>query len=193
VVQHDPDFQRFYGVNRKVDEMTWNEIAKLRSTPGNARPLQFHELARLAKNRIQLMIDTKPPEHSAAFYNEMERAMRDNGLLESALFIGTAESRARFKGKARISVTREELLAAMKRGEDCARLYFLFEHGTTLDEAGLSLARKANVPAVVSINIFHYGNGDHRKLARTDIERLRKAGMTYFQIDSVYDAWLDCK
>lgn len=190
IVQHDPDFRRFYGVDRTVAGMTWNEISLLRAQPGSSRPLQFHELAKLARNRIRLMIDTKEPSHPPAFYDEMERALRENGLLESAFFIGTEESRKRFKGKAPIGVSREQLRAAMDRGEDCTRVYFLFEHGRTLDEPGLALAARAGVPAVVSVNIFHYDGGDHLKGARADIERLRKAGMKYFQIDSVYDSWL---
>jgi glycerophosphoryl diester phosphodiesterase len=190
VMQHDPDFERFYGVKRLVAGMTWAEIQRLRSKPGNTRPLEFHELAALAKGRIQFMVDTKEPAHPEAFYASMEKALRDNGLLENAFFIGTEESRRRFHGKARIGLDRKALEAAMARGEDTRRLYFLFEHGTTLDEPGLRLAAKAGVPPVVSINIFHYDGRDHWKGAESDIRRLRKLGMTYFQIDSVYDKWL---
>src|SRR5262245_11181909 len=125
VVQHDPDFERFYGVNRNVSDMTWSEISRLRARPGNSRPLEFHELAALAKGRIQLMIDTKEPSHSEAFYSAMERALRDNGLLQGTFFIGTDEARKRFFQKARVSVERDELKAAMMRGEKTGQLYFL--------------------------------------------------------------------
>lgn len=190
IVQHDPDFRRFYGVDRKVADMTWAEIERLRATPGDTRPMQFHEIAKLARNRIRLMIDTKESDHPKAFYDEMERALTENRLLEEAYFIGTEESHQYFRGKARISVNRAELQAALDRGEDCSRRCFLFEHGTTLDEAGLKLAARTKVPAVVSINDFHYAGRDHMAGARADILRLRKAGLTYFQIDSVYDIWL---
>jgi len=193
VVQHDPGFQRFYGVNRKVAGMTWDEIEKLRATPGNTRPLQFHELAALAKGRIQLMMDTKEPAHSEAFYAQMEKALQDNGLLEGAFFIGTAESQRRFKNKSRIGLNRRQLLDAIANAEPVSKHYFLFEHGRTLDKAGLDLASKARIPAVVSINIFHYADSDHWKGAEADIRRLKKLGMQYFQIDSVYDKWLTRK
>lgn len=190
VVQHDPDFERFYGVKRKVAEMSWTEISGLRAKPGNTRPMEFHELAALCRNRLKLMIDTKPPGHPEAFYAAMEKALRDNDLLDSAFFIGTPESQARFRGKAVIGVNRDQLRKLMTAGETTAGRYFLFEHGTTLDEEGLRLAAQAGVPPVVSINIFHYGNGDHWKGAKADIDRLKALGMTYFQIDSVYDRWL---
>ena len=190
VVQHDPDFKRFYGVDRKAGEMTWSEISKLRATPGGARPLEFHELAALAKGRIQLMIDTKEPSHPEAFYAQMEKALRENGLLDGAFFIGTEESQRRFKGKSRIGVDRANLQKALDSREAVSRLYFLFEHGRTLDKDGLDLAARAGVPAVVSINVFHYADMDHWKGAEADVRRLKKLGMTYFQIDSVYDKWL---
>jgi hypothetical protein len=69
-------------------------------------------------------------------------------------------------------------------------LYFLFEHGTTLDEAGLQLSARTGAPAVVSINDFHYAGRDHMQSAHADIVRLRKLGLVHFQIDSFYDHWL---
>ena len=89
----------------------------------------FRELCERAKGRLRLMMDTKEPSHGEAFYREMESAMKDNGLLESAYFIGTEESRAHFKGKARLSATFAELQKYAAKGEPVDRLYFLFEWG----------------------------------------------------------------
>jgi len=188
VMQHN-DFQKSYGVAKWPREMTWDEIRQLRAQEDGARPLEFHEYAALCRGKVQLMVDTKGPSHPRAFYESMERTLRENGLLEGAWFIGTPESQAWFKGKARISVNREQLKQKLAAGEDTRRLYFLFEHGTTLDEAGMALAAQAGVPAVVSINEDHY-RGDKMKPAQAAIERLRRAGLQYFQIDSVYDPWL---
>ena len=46
---------------------------------------------------------------------------------------------------------------------------------------------------VVSINEFHYAYvhcPDPMAAAHADVERARKLGVQYFQIDSVYDQWL---
>lgn len=190
VVHHDGDFRKSYGVPRRPGEMTWAEISALRAREDGSRPLELREHLALCRDRMRVMMDTKGSSHPPAFYQEMERALRENGLLAEAFFIGNAESRAWFKGKARISATRKELEEALRAGEDTARLYFLFEHGTTLDEAGLALAARAGAPAVVSINDFHYAGRDHMQAAHADILRLRKLGMIYFQIDAVYDRWL---
>lgn len=190
LVAHHDDFEKSYGVKRSPGDLPWAEIARLKAREDGSRPLEFHEIARLARGRVQLMIDTKAPSHPPSFYQRMEEALRQNGLLDEALFIGTREARDWFRGKARISCNRAELEAALRAGEPCARLYFLFEHGRDLDDAAIELARKAGVVVVPSVNDFHYAGQDHMRAARADIERLRRAGLTYFQIDGIYDAWL---
>lgn len=191
VVHHDEDFQRFYGDQRRLAEMTWDEISSLRATPGASRPQQFDEMATLCKGRLQIMLDTKPPEHPEAFFQAMEESLRQNGLLTGAYVIGTEQSRARFHGKARVGVDREKLREAVDRGEDVARLYFLFEHGRELDAETVRYAQNLGVPVVPSINSFHYADlPDHMAAAETDVRRMLQLGVEEFQIDSPYDVWL---
>ena len=189
IVHHDDDFVKSYSVHKKPGELTWDEIRQFRAAEDGSRVLEFHQYAALCRGKVQLMIDTKEPSHPRAFYESLERTLRENGLLEGAYFIGTEEARAWFKGKSRISVDRDELRKLVDAGEETSKLYFLFEHGTTLDEKGMALAKRAGIPAVVSINDFHY-TGDHMRQAHADIDRLYRAGLTYFQIDSGYDIWL---
>jgi glycerophosphoryl diester phosphodiesterase len=190
VVLHD-SFEPSFGVRKKAPEMTWDEIRQLRAWEDGSRPLEFREFAEICRGKIQLMIDTKG-QHQPAFFESLERSLRENGLLEGAYFIGTAQARAYFQGKARVTVERDTLQKMVDAGKDISRLYFLFEHGATLDEAGLALAKRAGIPAVVSINDFHYRDvgRDPMKGAHDDIVRLRRLGLTYFQIDSAYDIWL---
>jgi hypothetical protein len=187
VVQHDPDFDRFYGVKRKVADMRWDEIARLRAKPGDSRPMTFRELCERAKGRLQLMVDTKEPSHPEAFYREMENAMRANGLLDNAYFIGTEESRRWFRGKARISATYPELRQHAAAGQAVGKLYFLFEWGTMSRES-VDWAFANKVPVVPSINTFHYRGNDPAGRGHADLVRLRGWGVREFQIDSVYDA-----
>jgi hypothetical protein len=121
----------------------------------------------------------------------MTDALQENGLLESAYVIGTPESRNYFRGKARVGLPAKALTEAAGRGEEVGKLYFLFEHGRDLDDETVAWAQQLGVPVVPSVNIFHYADlADHFKAAQADIVRLRRRGVTEFQIDSVYDAWL---
>jgi hypothetical protein len=190
VVQHDPDFGRFFGDKRELAGMSWEEIRKLRAAPGNSRPLEFHELAALCRGKLELMIDTKPPDHPEAFFRSMEASLRENGLLAGAMVIGTEQSQAWFRGKARIGVDRVRLKKAAEQGEDVRSLYFLFEHGRDLDAETVRYAQKLGVAVVPSINIFHYDDTDHMNAAQADVKRMLDLGVEYFQIDSPYDVWL---
>ncbi|HSB91532.1 MAG TPA: glycerophosphodiester phosphodiesterase family protein, partial [Flavitalea sp.] len=44
IIQHDNNFKRYYGVDKAVKEMTWEEISKLRSDKDNSRVLRFEEV-----------------------------------------------------------------------------------------------------------------------------------------------------
>lgn len=191
LVHHDENFLRFYGEPARVIELGWDRIVRLRARPGGSRPLQFHELAALACGRVRLMLDLKDsPGWSRVHYEQIESILRENHLLDSAMFISNAEAKKHFKGKALISVNRAQLQEALRRGEPAAKLYFLFFHGRDFTAEDVELARRAGVEPVPSINVFHYPQGDHMEQARRDIERLRKLGVTHFQIDSVYERWL---
>jgi len=189
VVHHD-DFQKSFGVPKSPGRMTWDQICQLRASEDGSRPLEFHEYAAVCRGRIRLMIDTKGPSHSVEFYQAMEQVLRRNDLLETAYFIGTGEAKAFFKGKARVAVDRDQLRQAIHAREDAAHLYFLFEHGRTLDESAVELCRSAGVPVVPTINDFHYTNVDPMQGAHADIVRLLRLGVTEFQIDSAFDIWL---
>lgn len=189
VTQHDPDFKRFYGDPRRVQDMTLAEVKALRANPGGTAPLTFRELAAACKGRLRIMLDIKEPEHATAFYQEIEDELRRAGLLASTYVIGLDSSRRHFHTKARVAVNSEQLRAAVARKEDVARLYFLFEWGKTLTREQVDFARRHNVPVVPSVNTFHYGSDMRASLAQgsADIRRLLSWGVTEFQIDSVYE------
>lgn len=189
VTHHDPDFNRFYRDPRKLADMTFDEIRKLRAEPGGTPPMTFAELCDACKGRLRIMLDTKEPSHSAAFYQEMERDLGRAGLLESMYVIGTEESRRYFLGKAKIGVNFAQLQKSVAGNEDVAARYFLFEWGRTLTAEQVAFAQKHRVTIVPSVNTFHYAptGKDPLEAGSADIRRLRPLGVTEFQIDSVYE------
>jgi len=186
VVNHDQSFRRYYGVDRMADEMTWDEIAKLRSNPGGTRPMSFRELCELARGRIRLMVEAKGAKHSEAYYVELESALRDNGLLESAYFLCPPGIPERFRGKARLSSNAQRLREMAARGEPVEKLHFLFERGN-MKEDDVRWAQARGIPVVPAINSFHYEGERAMEQAFADIRRLLGLGVTDFQIDSIYE------
>lgn len=190
VIQHDADFRRFYHDPRRVEDMTLAEIKELKSTPGNFTPLTLEEMAQRCQGKLLVMLDTKAP-HSEALLFQTEAVLKKYGLLESAYVIGTQESRRFFLGKAKVGAPYQYLEEALRKKEEVAKHYFLFEHGNELDQNRVTWAQQKGISIVPSVNKFHY-SGDSTTMmreAREDIEWLKKSGVTDFQIDSEFDRW----
>jgi len=192
VVQHDATFERFFGVKAAVEELTWAEVTRLRATPGGTRPMDFEELCARCAGRIRLMLDIKSEAFPEAFYAGLEASMRRHGLLESAFTLGGARVKGFFKGKLKLSAQRADLRAAVERGEDVGRLYYLFELGSVLDGDAVALCRKHGATPVAALNTFRYEMEkiDHWAGARRDVAKLKALGVGHFQIDSIYDSLL---
>lgn len=191
VVHHDATFQRFYGEPRAVSELTWPEIAVLRSTPGSERPLQFTEYAAACKGRLQIMLDIKGDDLSPEYLKSIEAALIEHELFEGAYVIGSAQAKLHFRDKARIGGNAETVFAAAERGEPVSQRCFLFDQGARLTAPIIGRAQELKVPIVAAINRFRYPDDENEALtlAKSDIARLRDLGVTQFQIDSRYDVW----
>lgn len=190
VVQHDADFQRYYGDPRRVADMTWDEIKTLRSKPGNLRPLEFAEYATACRGKIRLMLDVKGSEHSAAFYDSLVATLEKNDLLDSAYVIGAEGARKRLADRAKLGINPRTLVDHVAGGEDVGRRYFLFAESTQFEQEAIELARSRSVDVVPAINTFRFPAEKHYEAAEAEIQRLRKLGVTRFQIDSVYEPLL---
>jgi glycerophosphoryl diester phosphodiesterase len=185
ILSHDNNFGRIYGVHKKVSDLAWDEIRQLRSPVGNQAPPSLREYAARCRGRVPVMMDTEETG-TGEFFEKMEQILRENDLLTSAFFIGSAQQKAHFKGKGRVAISRGELEKAVTAGEEVSKLYFLFEHGNTLSEADVKYAQSVAVPVVASVNTYHYMLRRGPSTAETDIQHLRQWGVAYFQIDSVY-------
>ncbi len=195
ILNHDNTFFRFYNNPRQVNEMTWEEVKKLRPLNGkDYHPLSFEELAKMCSGKIQLMIDVKrnsPPE----FYYKLGNIMRKYDLMKDAYFIDY-DARKYFWGEAKFSIQDkeiEDIKSKFWEGEDVACHYFLFDAGTRLTSSVIKMCQKANITVVPSVNFGHYHFEDAGRGAKRDIEFLKACGVTEFQIDSDFDDWLPAK
>lgn len=203
IVNHDEDYLRFYGDGRKVEELTAEEALQLRAEPGGTPPMTLRELAAMAgKHQLRLMLDVKEPEHNQAFYSRIEAQLREAGLLETAYMTGLESAVQYFKGKTKVQITPADLERAVRGGEDVSKLYFVFQWGRLLTDRQVRAAQKLGVLVVPSVNTFHYEKGGRGIGAQSkplaggvepiangsaDLRRLRKLGVTEFQIDSAYE------
>jgi glycerophosphoryl diester phosphodiesterase len=191
ILQHDPDFRRFYNNPGKVGDMTWAEIRKLRATPGNYAPIHFSEVCRMCEGKVKLMLDIKSAEYPEQFYITLRKFMEKHNLLRDAYALSGGGERAEkhLTRHCYRSTNLARLQAAIARGDDTESQYFLFELSAVMDEERIALARKAKVVPVASINTFRYtmANRDEELGPKEDFERVSKLGIRHWQIDSRYE------
>jgi len=189
IVHHDANFNRYYGDSRQVAELTWSQIRQLQAPSGKARPLLLDEFSEACRGKIRLMLEIKGPLHDLAYYESIEKILRDKKLLRETYMIGIPEAKVYFKGKLRTSLQREGLRKAIAAEEDVSQLYFLFEGAKTLDQLTIRLSQEAGVPIVAAVNRHHYRGNDAMQRANSDLARMKRLGVRTYQIDSVYDRW----
>lgn len=191
ILQHDPDFLRFYGESRKVEEMTWVEISRLRASPGGTSPIHFRDVCRMCEGKVRLMLDIKSDAFPEEFYANLRLLLEKHNLLRSAYALnGGGERGARhLTAHCYCSSNRISLQKAVARGEDVRSRYFLFELASDLDDTAVQLCRKHGVTAVAAINTFRYTQAkrDEQKGPEEDAARLKKLGVKVYQIDSRYE------
>jgi len=191
ILQHDPDFKRFYGNPGKVSEMTWAEISRLRATPGNNAPIHFEDVCKMCAGKVKLMLDIKSAEYPDAFYLSMKKSMEKHGLLRNAYALSGGGPRGEelLTKHCYRSSNRKSLKEAAAKGEKVSETRFLFELASILDEEALSLTRNLGVAPVAAINTFRYTmeKRDEELGPKEDMQRVSKLGVTHYQIDSRYD------
>lgn len=190
VLQHDPNFERFYGNAGKVEEMTWAEVSRLRGKPGDSKPIHFREACAMCEGRVRLMLDIKGADWPEEFYTGLATVMRRHKLLETAYMLGGGSRPARIFGHECFqSSNRKTLQEAIDRGETVKGRRFLFELASELNEESMALCRKAGVTPVAAINTFRYtmAKRDEWKGPEEDAAKMKRLGVQHYQIDSRYE------
>ena len=189
IVQHDPTFKRYYGVDQSVNSMNWIDIRKLKSSVGGSRVLSFEEvLQECNKGGIQVMIDNKISGNDTVLFGKVVALLHLYHLQDSALMIGTSASTAFFTGKVKLSCTRKQLEENKTRPGYSPANYYLFVRPKDMTEADVNWAREEQVQVVGVINGFLYArSATPLKDAQEDIRKMLKAGITCFQLDSEFD------
>ncbi len=190
VLHHDATLQRYYGDPRRPEELTWSELKALRATSGGGSPIHFDQACAMSSRKLRLMLDVKGSDWPKDFYGHLLRIMEDQRIPGPIYSLGGSRVKPLFDGRVMVSANRKHLAVAAEQGEDVAREYFLFELGSELDGDAVALCRKLKVVPVAAINTFRYtmATRDENLGPAEDVAKLRRLGVTHYQVDSRYEA-----
>ncbi|KQS27774.1 glycerophosphodiester phosphodiesterase family protein [Dyadobacter sp. Leaf189] len=192
IANHDADFIRFYGLNKKVVETNWQEASQLKSKLDGDSPLLLEDILRFcAQNKLGIMLDNKIAGFDSTAFMKLIDLLDKYQLRKSAFMIGTDESTDFFTGKIRLSCSRAQLEENMRKSGYQVTNYFLFERPSRLTDADVQWARKNGIMVVAAINKYHYRqSADMMADAARDCRRMLSIGVTSFQIDSEFRRFL---
>lgn len=183
IIHHDNHFQRYFGDPRKVADMTWQEISRLSN--GNHRVLQLEEALQHCSGKLKVMIDNKITGNDTLVWNKLFALLKQYNLYDSALTIGTSASTDFFRGKIKLSCTRQQLEDNMKRPDYHPAHYYLFS--SDLSGEDVQWAKENNIQAVGVVNKWIFlSAGNTTGETEKKILDLKRTGLQWFQIDSEY-------
>lgn len=183
IVHHDPNYKRYYGVNKKVSEMNWDEVKELKGDLDN-KVLSFEEVLKFCqKNDLQVMVDNKIKGFDAGLFEKVVELLNKYELTDHAMMIGTTESTPFFTGKVKLSCTRQQLEDNMLKPDFNPKDYYLFSKNISKED--VEWTKKHGIMAVGAINAWAF-KGDTVNEAQEVANRLKEAGVVYYQIDSVF-------
>jgi hypothetical protein len=189
IINHDNNFKRYYGVDKPVSSMTWEEIRELR-TPRGSQVLRLEDALAAASGHIQVMLDNKITSGDTLLLRQVVDLLQQYQLDKEALMIGADESTGYFTGKVKLSCTRQQLEVNIQKPGYQPDYYYLFGDVNTMSEDDVKWAQAQGIMVVGVVNWASYrGRSRPYTAARRDIARLKNWGVQYFQLDSEFDRY----
>ncbi|MGK6350313.1 glycerophosphodiester phosphodiesterase [Parapedobacter sp. DT-150] len=185
IIHHDPNFKRYFGVDKAVSEMDWSEIKELVGNLDN-KVLTFEEaLRRCQEGNLQVMIDNKISGNDTVLFGKVVELIKKYERSEQAMMIGTTESTPFFTGKIKLSCTRQQLEDNMLKPGFKSEDYYLFSKNITKED--VEWTKKHGILAVGVLNAWTFRSDDIMEEAKKEAEKLKEAGVGYYQLDSMFD------
>lgn len=205
VIWHDAEME-LAGTTVTIEDTAWEEIQSntthefddgdsTADADDRRRPPTREEIFERFAGRIRFMLDVKNREHPPHVYPELEQVLEAHEQIQPSYFIGAPDGKDYFRGRAWTAGPFTGLEA--DEWEEAANAkQFLFGHGAELTADLVGHAQQFGVPVVASVNLGHYPgltefDSPNLTAPREDIARLLDAGVTRFQIDSVFEPFVE--
>ncbi|WP_460515177.1 glycerophosphodiester phosphodiesterase family protein [Cyclobacterium sediminis] len=184
ITHHDKNFTRYYGEDKSVTAMTWEEIQGLTGDLGQ-KVLKLETVLAHCEGKIHVMIDNKIKGFEKEAFDEIINLLDRYGLRGEALMIGTEASTEYFTGKIKLSCSIDQLKENVNRNDFNPDNYYLFSG--TIPAEDFIWAKEHSVMVVGAVNTWAYAQKNKKETPEETIDKLKQVGVTYFQIDSIYE------
>lgn len=185
------------GVRSRVADLTAAELTTIHYRASEEPILTLEQALDIcAERNLGVMLDklgndaASNGEMSEACLKRVATLLKNHFLASSTVSIIDSSWRRRHLARVAMFPIPKGDVALVLAGESLAvKGEFWFGWAAELDDRIVERLQSLGVFLIVSINTFHYPHHAPSLLARNDIERLLKAGVDGFQIDSVFDSF----
>ena len=186
ITRHDKDFKRNFNTNEDVIDMTWEEISLLESEMGTSIQ-KLEDVFRLCQEAdMNVMLDNKIKGFDKTVCKKIVSLLDKYNLRENSLMIGTSATTEFFTGKVRLSCTRDQLEANMKRSDYNPNNYYYFGNPSPQDA---KWAKQNGIMIVGVINEWAIPNENEDEIVKKMVHELKTLNVNYVQLDSKYDVY----
>lgn len=186
ITHHDKDLRRYFNVDKDVVDMTWDEISLLESEMGISIQKLEDVLSLCHQKGMNVMLDNKIIGFDQKICEQIVDLLDKYQLRDSALMIGTSASTEYFTGKVRLSCTREQLEANMKRLDYDPDNYYYFGNPSPEDT---KWANNNGIMIVGVINEWAIPKDNEDEIVKKIVHELKTLNVNYVQLDSKYDVY----
>jgi glycerophosphoryl diester phosphodiesterase len=195
---HNDALMEEAGVDGRISEMSRDALTQVVLTRSGEGIPTFEAYCARCAGRIGVMVDLKGcrDELIVPYADEIQAALREHGLLEDAMILIDKTPRdnqdliaRRFEDKVRVS-WREPLAQtqeAARRDPKLAERHYVLNHGEDFTREDVAGYQALGLRVIVSVNRYHYPEGDPMAFGIQHIEQLMEYGVDGFVIDSCYD------
>lgn len=190
---HDRNLMSDVGIDNSIEEMNTAEIAQLTYKGTEERILSLDEFLKSSTELgMGIMLDIKTTEENrndSLLFKGIAELLKKYGLEKSTVTIsGAPMARKYLKGLAIFGMSGEEKEQIINGNETIRKDLFWFGLPAQIEDDEIKALNEKSYLVIPAINIFRYPNREEDlDLAKKDTERLLKAGVDGFQIDSFYD------
>jgi len=187
IVFHDSKMKKACGVDSRITDLTADEIVKIHYLNTDQRICTLDQaLAKCRSLNLGIMLDVKA-KREEKFFKKIVALIRKHDLDRATVALGgDMKLREYLKDISLLTVTSDEFKKVQEGKPVDLKKRFWFGLPHRLPSEMVKPLQKNGAYVFPAINTFRYPAEKHIELARKDIERLSKAGVDGFQIDSVY-------
>lgn len=194
IIFHDETLEKVCSRAGRVADYAMSELVEIHYAGTSQKVVALDAVLALCQTlRLGVMLDLKEGLDDQQFLTRIDQMIVRHGLVNATVSISRASTARKILRHVMFTATNEQMALSKQGKETDLSGSFWFGLPKDISDEEVSRLQASGALVFPAINTFRYPKVRHRELARRDIERLVRAGVDGFQIDSIYSDLLNAR